>query len=147
MTGVSLRPATAADAADLARIMAAARLSADIPNLHTPAEDVAFHGRLIAGARVMVAEAEGIPVGYAAVRDGWLEHLWIAPVHHRRGIGRKLLAWARASHPGDLDLYVFTHNTRAIAFYLAHGAVQIDASDGQGNEEHLPDLTFRLAKA
>ncbi|MSP49736.1 MAG: GNAT family N-acetyltransferase [Alphaproteobacteria bacterium] len=147
MTGATLRPATAADAADLARIMAAARLSADIPNLHTAVEDLAFHRRLIAEARVMVALNDGVPVGYAAVRDGWLEHLWIAPEHHRRGIGRKLLAWARTSHPGDLDLYVFTHNTRAIAFYLAHGAVQIDGSDGQGNEEHLPDLTFRLARA
>jgi putative acetyltransferase len=144
---MTLRAARPDDAATLARIMAVARRSADIPNLHTAEEDIAFHGRLIAGATVRVAEADGLPVGYAAIRDGWLEHLWVAPEHHRCGIGRALLAWARDAAPDDLRLYVFAHNTRAIAFYRAHGAVQIGAGAGSGNEEGLPDLTLRLAKA
>ncbi len=140
-----LRPAVATDAAALAAIQLAARTSADIPNLHTAAEDLAFHQGLIAGKTVMVAERDGVPVGFAAIHDGWLDHLWIEPVHHRQGIGRALLAWARKA--GDLKLYVFTHNVRAIAFYRAHGALQIAESDGQGNEERLPDLTLRLAGA
>ena len=147
MTDVILRPAAAADAALLTRIMLAARASAGIPNLHTPAEDLAFHQRLIAGAKVAVAAKDGVPVGYAATRDGWLEHLWVTPEHHRQGIGRSLLNWARGSESGDLRLYVFTHNLRAVAFYRAHGAVEIAASDGQGNEERLPDLTLLIAKA
>lgn len=142
---LALRPAMAADAAALAAIQLAARTSADIPNLHTAAEDLAFHQGLIAGKTVMVAERDGVPVGFAAIHDGWLEHLWVLPQHHRQGIGRTLLAWARKS--GVLKLYVFTHNARAIAFYRAHGAVQIAESDGQGNEERLPDLTLRLAGA
>ncbi len=142
---VALRPAVAADAAALAAIQVAARTSADIPNLHDEDDVRAFHGRLIAGRTVMVAEWDGVPVGYAAIHDGWLEHLWIQPGYHRRGIGRALLAWARKS--GDLELYVFTHNAGAIAFYRAHGAVQTAESDGQGNEERLPDLTLRLAGA
>ena len=145
MADVLLRPATAADARSIALISVAARASADIPNLHAPEEDVAFFGRLIGDKQVMVAEKGGVPVGFAAVDDGWLEHLWIAPQHHRQGIGRALLAWARKS--GDLKLYVFTHNVRAIAFYRAHGAVQIAESDGRTNEERLPDLTLRLAGA
>jgi ribosomal protein S18 acetylase RimI-like enzyme len=147
MTDVNLRPATADDVEAIVKIALAARTSADIPNLHTRNEDLAFFGRLVASKRVMIAEKAGIPVGFAAIDDGWLEHLWIAPEHHRQGIGRKLLAWARAVVPGDLRLYVFTHNVRAIAFYRAHGAVQIAESDGQGNEERLPDLTLLFAKA
>lgn len=140
-----LRLATAADAAALATIQLAARASADIPNLHDDDDVRAFHGRLIASKTVMVAERDGVPVGYAAIHDGWLEHLWIQPAHHRQGIGRALLAWARKS--GDLRLYVFAHNRGANAFYRAHGAVQIAASDGQTNEERLPDLTLMLAGA
>lgn len=104
-----LRSAVMADAAALTAIQLAARTSADIPNLHTAAEDLAFHQGLIAGKKVMVAEREGVPVGFAVTHDGWLDHLWILPAHHRQGIGRALLAWARTS--GDLKLYVFTHNT------------------------------------
>ena len=140
-----LRSAVMADAAALTAIQLAARTSADIPNLHTAAEDLAFHQGLVAGKTVMVAERDGVPVGFAVTHDGWLDHLWILPEFHRQGIGRVLLAWARKS--GDLKLYVFTHNTRAIAFYRAHGAVQIAESDGQGNEERLPDLTLQLARA
>ena len=138
-----LRRAMMADAAALTAIQLAARTSADIPNLHSAAEDLAFHQGLIAGKTVMVAERGGVPVGFAVTHEGWLDHLWVLPEHHRQGIGRALLAWARKS--GDLKLYVFTHNTRAVAFYRAHCAMQIAESDGQGNEERLPDLTLRLA--
>lgn len=138
-----LRRAVMADAAALTAIQLAARTSADIPNLHSAAEDLAFHQGLIAGKTVMVAERDDVPVGFAVTREGWLDHLWVLPEHHRQGIGRALLAWARKS--GDLKLYVFTHNTRAVAFYVAHGAILIAESDGQGNEERLPDLTLRLA--
>lgn len=145
MSGLVLRAASAGDAAALAVIHIAARASADIPNLHAEESVRAFHERLIAGSTAMVAERDGIPVGYGAIRDGWLDQLYVAPAFHRRGVGRALLAWARKS--GDLKLYVFAHNVGAIAFYRAYGAVQIAASDGQTNEERLPDLTFHLAGA
>ncbi|MBL8691989.1 MAG: GNAT family N-acetyltransferase [Rhodospirillaceae bacterium] len=147
MGEVLLRPARASDVARLIRVCLDARASADIPNLHTDAEDLAFFSRLFASKPTIVAETAGVPVGFAVVHDGWLEHLWVDPGHHRRGIGRTLLAWARAEAAGDLRLYVFTHNVRAIAFYRAHGAVQIADSDGQGNEEKLPDLTLLIPQA
>jgi GNAT superfamily N-acetyltransferase len=141
---VTLRPAAADDAPALARVHLDARASADIPTLHPEDEVRAFHGRLIAGSTVMVAEIDGVPAGYAAVEDGWLDQLYVAPAHHRQGIGRRLLGWARST--GDLKLYVFVRNTRALAFYEAQGAVRIAESDGQGNEERLPDVTLFLAQ-
>jgi len=146
MADVVLRPATSRDAAALAEIHLAARDSARIPNLHDGGDVRAFHGKLIAEAQVMVAEIAGRAVGYAAVREDWLEHLWVAPTHHRQGIGRKLLGWARQSAAQDLKLYVFAHNVGAIAFYYAHGAVEIAASDGRTNEERLPDRTLLISK-
>ncbi len=147
MVEILLRPARPDDVAALIRVCLAARTSADIPNLHTNDENRGFFGGLVARRTVMVAEAAGAPVGFAVIHGGWLEHLWVAPEHHRRGIGRKLLAWAKGAVEDDLRLYVFTHNVRAIAFYQAHGAVQIAATDGQGNDEKLPDLTLLIAKA
>lgn len=147
MSGVRLRPAVAGDASALADVHLAARISAAIPNLHDGDDVRAYHGRLIANDQVMVAEIGGRPVGYAAVREDWLEHLWIEPAYHRQGIGTKLLAWARESVASDLKIYVFTHNVQAIAFYRAHGAVEIASSDGRGNEERLPDLTLLIRKA
>jgi len=144
---VILRPARPDDVPALIRICLDARASAGIPNLHTDAENVAFFSRLTSTRSTMVAETAGSPVGFAVVHDGWLEHLWIAPDHHRQGIGARLLAWARAEAAGDLRLYVFAHNVRAIAFYKAHGAAQIAASDGEGNEEKLPDLTLLIRRA
>jgi GNAT superfamily N-acetyltransferase len=137
-----LRPAVPEDAPVLTRIHLDSRVSADIPNLHDEADVVAFHRRLIAAAQVRVAEVDGVPVAYASVKDGWLEQLWVLPQHHRRGIGRALLAWARTL--GELKLYVFAHNLRARAFYAAYGAVQIAETDGSGNEERLPDLTLQF---
>jgi ribosomal protein S18 acetylase RimI-like enzyme len=142
--GALLRTARPDDVAALIRICLAARTSADIPNLHTDEENLDFFGGLVAAKTVMVAEVAGAPVGFAVIHDGWLEHLWIAPAHHRQGIGRALLAWARAATQGDLRLYVFAHNAGAVAFYRAHGAVQIAAGDGSGNEERLPDFTLLL---
>lgn len=147
MSEVELRPARAGDVARLIRICHDARTSADIPNLHTDAEDLAFFSRLFATKPTMVAETAGVPVGFAVVHDGWLEHLWVDPGHHRRGIGRKLLGWARAEAASDLRLHVFAHNERAIAFYETHGALKIATSDGQGNEEKLPDLTLLIPRA
>jgi GNAT superfamily N-acetyltransferase len=139
---IFLRPAIDADAPVLTAIHLAARVSADIPNLHDEADVTAFHHRLIAAAQVRVAVLDGVPVAYASVKDGWLEQLWVLPAYHRRGIGRALLAWARTL--GELHLYVFTHNRRARAFYAAHGAVRVAETDGSGNEERLPDLTLRF---
>jgi GNAT superfamily N-acetyltransferase len=139
---LTLRPAVDADAPILTAIHLAARVSAEIPNLHDEADVTAFHHRLIATAHVRVAEIDGAPVAYASVRDGWLEQLWVLPAYHRRGIGRALLSWARRF--GELHLYVFTHNLRARAFYAAHGAEQVAETDGSTNEERLPDLTLRF---
>lgn len=80
-----------ADAPVLTAIQLAGRTSADIPNLYSAEEDLAFHQGLIAGKTVMVAERDGVPVDFAAIRDGGLDHLWI----RRRFTARALagLCW------------------------------------------------------
>lgn len=55
---------------------------------------------------VVVAEREGELLGYCAYRDGWLEHLYVHPVHHDQGIGSMLLKHAM-TEKDHLQLWVF----------------------------------------
>jgi ribosomal protein S18 acetylase RimI-like enzyme len=137
--GLTVRPATAADAGTLAAIHRRARESAAIPNPHSRTSIRRFLLRTIQNSQVMIACRDGAPVGYAALHNGWLDQLYIHPEHHRRGIGTALLAWARRDTPG-LRLYCFAHNARALAFYRSHGGMILSEGDGSDNEEGLPDL-------
>ncbi|WP_343713891.1 GNAT family N-acetyltransferase [Inquilinus sp.] len=144
--GLTLRPATDADAGTLAAIHRRARESAAIPNLHSRTSVRRFLLRTIRLSQVMIACRDGVPVGYAALHNGWLDQLYIHPDHHRLGIGTALLAWARRDSPG-LRLYCFAHNLRARAFYGAHGGRILSEGDGSDNEEGLPDLLIGFPEA
>ena len=97
----------------------------------------------MAGARVQVAVADGAVIGFAAVRQGWLEHLNVHPRHQSRGTGSRLLGWAKEISPTGLDLWVFERNTGARALYAAHGWRDLVHTDGAGNEEGQPDVHMR----
>ena len=114
-----------------------------LPDLHTPAEDLAFfRDVLFDRGEVWVAEnADGDIVGYAAVSPGWLDHLYVHPDHHGRGVGHALLEQAR-SNVSDLQLWAFQRNAVARAFYEAHGFTLLRLTDGAGNEEREPDVLY-----
>jgi GNAT superfamily N-acetyltransferase len=141
-----IRPAAAADVASITEVFQAARTAAMpwLPVLHTPAEDLAFFGGLVAGHHGYVAELDDRVIGFAFVQDGDLEHLYLDPDMRRRGFGTALLTHARAQHTGPLQLWAFTDNTAARAFYSARGAVELFETDGSGNEEKTPDVRLEL---
>jgi putative acetyltransferase len=113
-----------------------------LPDLHTPTEDLAFFEvQVFPRSLVWVAEAEEAPVGYGALREGWLDHLYVDPSWHGRGVGTALLARAREG-AGSLQLWTFQRNHRARHFYERHGFVQVERTDGSGNEEGEPDMRY-----
>ncbi len=137
-----LSPAVAADAAPLADIIGDwVRGTGWMPVLHSRADDRAFVARLIAGNCVLVArdEAGGVPLGFIAVRLCDIAALHVAEGHRGRGVGKALLDAAKAEEP-RLLLWTFQANSGAIAFYLREGFVEIERTDGAGNEEGLPDV-------
>lgn len=121
-----------------------------LPDLHTPDEDRAFFAGELGSSScwVVVEDASDVVdagvVGFALVRDGWLRHLYVDPTHQGRGVGSVLLACAVDLVGPGLRLWAFERNVRARAFYVAHGFVQVDASDGSGNEEREPDVLLQL---
>jgi GNAT superfamily N-acetyltransferase len=91
------------------------------------------------------AEAAGAVVAFSAVRDGWLQHLYVVPARQGGGIGGVLLRRAMSENPARLRLWAFAANERAIAFYGRAGFAEVLRTDGSRNEEHQPDVQMHWA--
>ncbi|MET7745467.1 GNAT family N-acetyltransferase [Streptomyces sp. NPDC005385] len=145
--GARIRCAQEADAAVIARVHMASR-SAAMPYLPPQKRDHEQVTRwvrdvLFVECRVWVAVSDAEVVGYAALDGDMLEHLYLRPDVRRRGVGTLLLDEVRRHSPDGVSLHVFQQNTGARAFYERHGFTVVEAGDGSGNMENLPDLTLR----
>ena len=143
MTWLPRRP-DVDEAPAVAALARASRQSAMpwLPDLHSPEEDVAFYAGELRSSDGWVVDADGRIAGFGLVRDGRLGHLYVAPDRRGQGIGSALLDRILRDH-AELDLWVFERNTAARAFYGARGFVEVERTDGAGNEEGLPDARMR----
>ncbi|MFD6494154.1 GNAT family N-acetyltransferase [Streptomyces sp. NPDC060188] len=145
--GARIRYAQEADAAVIARVHMTSRSSAMpyLPPQKRDHEQVTRWVRdvLFVECRVWVAVCDAEVVGYAALDGDMLEHLYLRPDVRRRGVGTLLLDEVRRHSPDGMSLHVFQRNTGARAFYERHGFSVVEAGDGSGNMENLPDLTLR----
>ena len=145
-----LRDATPRDAGAISDLFLAARRIAMpwLAIVHSDDETRAWITHvLLRDRRVRIAESDGEIAGFAVVHDGWLDHLYIAPLHQGTGAGSQLLDDAKDLSGGALQLHVFQRNQRARAFYLSRGFVETTFSDGAINEEREPDLVMRWTAA
>ncbi len=117
-----------------------------LPVLHTP-EGVAryFTTVVLATGTVRIACDGPRPVGYASVKDDWLNHLYVHPDHWGRGAGHALLTAAMSS-ADRLQLWAFQRNERARRFYAAHGFEEVELTDGRNNEEKTPDVRMEWVR-
>ena len=146
MSAARLRRALPSDAAAVAALHLAARRDAMpyLPELRSDDEvRVWTRETLLPKAEVWVAEIAGRPVGYLALVDDILDHLYVGPEHQREGVGSLLLARAKALRPAGLRLYAFQRNRHARAFYETRGFVPVSFSDGAGNQEQEPDVLYQ----
>ncbi len=139
---LTLRPASAPDLPDIAEVYLAARVAATMPPSIHPDDAVRawVGGWDLDTLVVWVAETEAGTVGFAAVRDVWLESLYVDPGHAGAGVGSALLDLVKGLRPDGFDLWVFEVNEPARAFYAARGLVEVARTDGRGNEERAPDI-------
>ena len=54
--------------------------------------------------------------------------------------GRRMSARRAKARSPRLELWTFQANTRARAFYAREGFAEVKLTDGQGNDEELPDV-------
>jgi ribosomal protein S18 acetylase RimI-like enzyme len=114
-----------------------------LPRLHTE-DDTRDWIRtvVLAEQEVWVAEVEGRVVGYAALSERTLEHLYVHPDFQGRGAGTALLEHAKRERPAGFRFWVFQKNERARRFYERHGCRLVQLTDGAGNEEREPDALY-----
>jgi len=141
---ITLRPATEADAADVAALFATSRrLLTFLPDLHTVEEDrVYVRDKVLRDFRVTVAERRGAIVGFMAELEGWIEHLYVDAAQLRSGVGSVLIADAQSRNE-DLQLWCFANNLRGRAFYERMGFEAVKFTDGARNESRAPDILYR----
>ena len=133
-------------AADIHRI-AGALIPGYDTTIHTVDESYAFYeDQVLANGPVWGAFEDGALRGHVALLPGWIDHLYVDPPHHRRGIGGALVTLAQREQD-ELRLYTFQSNARARALYERHGFVIEELTDGQRNEEKMPDMTYHWRRA
>ena len=150
---LTLRPATAADAAAVTAVFLASRrhFIPYAPLAHDDAAIAHWLADLVdrSGTVTVATTGDGV-VGFVAVSidefESWIDQLYLAPGSTRRGIGSALLAHALRQLPRrrPVRLYTFQANTAARAFYERHGFRPIAEGDGADNEEGRPDVLYEL---
>jgi len=142
-TDVLIRRAQANDAEAVANVFLASRATMTyLPQLHTEADTRAFIARVVNELETFVALDNGNVAGFMALRNDWLDHLYVRPKHFSRGMGSLLLEEAKRRRPDGFQFWVFQQNERARRFYERHGCIAAEFTDGSGNEERLPDIRY-----
>lgn len=114
-----------------------------LADLHAADEHCSyFRNQVFKTCIVWGAGENGLMLGMIAFREGWVDHLYVLPRAHRRGIGTALLHVAQATFP-SLSLWAFQRNQPVRRFYEACGFVVVDATDGERDEEREPDVLYR----
>ena len=142
---VSVRRAVAEDGPALAGLYTAARVAAVPqmpPALHTAEEDIGFFARRMTDDEVTawVADSDGELLVFALCTPNFLDALYVRPDLKGRGIGSLLLDVIEATHPEGYELWVFESNSGARRLYERRGLVEVERTDGSGNEEKAPDI-------
>ncbi|KUJ80407.1 acetyltransferase [Ruegeria marisrubri] len=139
---VILRQARSTDAGTTGEILHGFAREKDwMPELHSRAETIAFCGTMIDRGWVTVAEQGAEILGFLARDEQEICALYLSARARRQGIGRRLLDDAKAKR-ARLILKVFEANAAARRFYERNGFVETGRSDGAGNDENLPDVTY-----
>jgi GNAT superfamily N-acetyltransferase len=142
--GITLRPAAATDAGDVADVyLASFHATYDFPLAHTDEEVRGWIRDVVGTGGTWVAvDPAGAIVGMMALEPGVLDQLYVRPDRLGEGIGRRLLDVAKERSPDGLSLYTFQVNERARRFYERNGFIAEWFGDGSANEERQPDVRY-----
>jgi len=89
-------------------------------------------GSALAGATMLLAFDDELPVGIAVVSGDEIKRLFVSELARGQGVGRQLLEAAVALIPGETRLTVWSWRTAALQLYQRAGFVQVESWDGRG---------------
>jgi ribosomal protein S18 acetylase RimI-like enzyme len=76
---------------------------------------------IVAECDIWVCEDAGEICGFLAIKAHYIDRLYVAPGHQRRGVGSCLMDFAKQQSPAGLALHTHQQNQRARGFYEKHG--------------------------
>ena len=124
------------------------RLLTFLPVLHTVEEDRRFIENIILKeCEVIVAEGDPGIVSFLALNGEEIRLLYSHPDFIGSGAGSLLLDAVKKSSVVALELWCFQANERARRFYEERGFQAVRFTDGQDNEEKVPDVRYRWVRA
>jgi len=141
-TDLLLRPGTPEDVAEIAELFIATRRDA-VPQMPAVVDDdagIRTWFREHAETHEFWVAEDGDIIGYAMLKDLWLDALYVGPQCQGKGVGSALLELVKAQRPGGFGLWVFASNDRARSFYHRNGLIELEHTDGTGNMEQSPDI-------
>lgn len=93
---------------------------------HTEEEDRDYFTDVIAANNeIWVTEEDEQIQGFLAIKESYVDRLYIHPTHQRKGVGTALIAHAQNLSPTGLELRTHVKNVNACAFYEKHGFVAV----------------------
>ena len=140
---IAIRRATASDAPSVAEVFLRSFRAAypTIRSAHTDEQVRAWiRDEVVARTECWVAVDRDGVVAMLSLTPGWIEHLYVAPDRLGEGIGQRMLDLAKEGAAGPLQLWTFEVNERARRFYGRNGFVEVERTDGAGNDEREPDV-------
>lgn len=103
-----------------------------------------------AGETILVAEDDGTTVGFISVWEQdaipFIHHLFIAPNHQRKGIGKLLMQSLLTRLSPPYRLKCVTKNKGALAFYQKQGWIEIGQGVGEDGDYLLLELNLEKSR-
>jgi len=138
-----LRPGFREDLPALQEVFEAARTGPGFPpEPRTPEEVRAWCQSLLdqPGRELWVATREKMLLGFVVVEGEWVNLLFVHPDRPARGVGAALIDLVKSLRPHGFGLRTYQANERARSFYLRHGLVELERTDGTGYIDVEPDV-------
>lgn len=146
MTDVTIMPARSLDAGAVGHILSVANDAMPwLPRVHSAAEEIKYAGQMIDAGWVRVARFKAQVVGFIARHETEVYALYVLPEAQDKGVGTALLKDAMATCE-KLSLWSYEANGVASHFYGLRGFVEVDRTDGSGNEAQLPDIRYEWTR-
>jgi ribosomal protein S18 acetylase RimI-like enzyme len=104
-----------------------------------------FRDHILKDNKVFVVERDQRPIAFMAMKDEFVDQLYVHPDYQNRGVGKALLDYARQLSPEHVWLYTLQINVNARAFYEKNGfiAEKFGISPPPENE---PDVEYHWRK-
>jgi 8-oxo-dGTP pyrophosphatase MutT (NUDIX family) len=109
------------------------------------ADAIVVRDTYMPAAEVMVAERDGVVVGFIALLGDMVGGLFVDPAAHRAGAGRALIGDALRRR-GQLEVEVYEANAGARAFYGACGFVETGRRETDDHGRALPLIRMTLGE-